>query len=310
MAPTLFPGVALITGASSGKHFIHAHLLLSHNPNFLDPKYHNSNIHDPNSKKDHQSHTLRNTGIGKATATSFAQEGCPHIVLADISTPSLQETHTSLTSLYPTTTFLAIQTDISSPSSVRDLFRKTLREFHRVDYAVNCAGVLGTAKKSHEMTLEEFDHVVNVDYRGSWLCSREELKCMVGQEPLETHDGRQGNRGVIVNVASQLGIVARPQAHTEEIVAAYCSAKAAIIGLTKSDALDYSAHNIRVNCVCPGVIETPLINDKVRKAISIAPMNRAGTPQEIADCILFLCSPKASFVQGAALVADGGYTIN
>jgi NAD(P)-dependent dehydrogenase (short-subunit alcohol dehydrogenase family) len=93
-------------------------------------------------------------------------------------------------------------------------------------------------------------------------------------------------------------------------IAAYCSAKAAIIGLTKSDALDYSAHNIRVNCVCPGVIETPLINDEVRKAISIAPMNRAGTPEEIADCVLFLCSPKSSFVQGAALVADGGYTIN
>jgi NAD(P)-dependent dehydrogenase (short-subunit alcohol dehydrogenase family) len=93
-------------------------------------------------------------------------------------------------------------------------------------------------------------------------------------------------------------------------IAAYCSAKAAIIGLTKSDALDYSEHNIRVNCVCPGVIETPLINDEVRKAISIAPMNRAGTPEEVADCILFLCSPKSSFVQGAALVADGGYTIN
>jgi NAD(P)-dependent dehydrogenase (short-subunit alcohol dehydrogenase family) len=97
---------------------------------------------------------------------------------------------------------------------------------------------------------------------------------------------------------------------TQIQTAAYCSAKAAIIGLTKSDALDYSAHNIRVNCVCPGVIETPLINDEVRKAISIAPMDRAGTPEEIADCILFLCSPKSSFVQGAALVADGGYTIN
>jgi NAD(P)-dependent dehydrogenase (short-subunit alcohol dehydrogenase family) len=106
-----------------------------------------------------------------------------------------------------------------------------------------------------------------------------------------------------------------PVSKEEEIlmqihIAAYCSAKAAIIGLTKSDALDYSEHNIRVNCVCPGVIETPLINDEVRKAISIAPMNRAGTPEEVADCILFLCSPKSSFVQGAALVADGGYTIN
>ncbi|KAG9655473.1 oxidoreductase, partial [Aureobasidium melanogenum] len=260
MSSTLFPGVALITGASSG--------------------------------------------IGKATATAFAQEDCTRIVLADISEASLNRIHSSLSQTFPSVEFLAVATDISSPSSVRDLFRKTLDRFQRLDYAVNCAGVLGAAKKSHEMTLEEFDHIVNVDYRGSWLCSREELKIMVNQEPLEIQNGRQGNRGVIVNVASQLGIVARPQAP------AYCSAKAAIIGLTKSDALDYSAHNIRVNCVCPGVIETPLINDEVRKAISIAPMNRAGTPEEIADCILFLCSPKSSFVQGAALVADGGYTIN
>ncbi|CAD0107278.1 unnamed protein product [Aureobasidium uvarum] len=176
MSTTLFPGVALITGASSG--------------------------------------------IGKATATAFAQEGCTRIVLADISTASLSTTSSSLSSSFPSVQFHAIVTDISSPDSVRNLFRKTLDVFQRLDYA------------------------------------------------------------------------------------------AAIIGLTKSDALDYSAHNIRVNCVCPGVIETPLINDEVRKAISIAPMNRAGTPEEIADCILFLCSPKASFVQGAALVADGGYTIN
>jgi NAD(P)-dependent dehydrogenase (short-subunit alcohol dehydrogenase family) len=87
-----------------------------------------------------------------------------------------------------------------------------MEQFNRLDYAVNCAGVLGTAKKSHEMTLEEFDSIVNVDYRGSWLCSREELKIMVNQEPLPISNGRQGNRGVIVNVASQLGIVARPQA--------------------------------------------------------------------------------------------------
>ncbi|THZ12443.1 NAD(P)-binding protein [Aureobasidium pullulans] len=224
MPSTLFPGVALITGASSG--------------------------------------------IGKATATSFAQEGCTRVVLADISEASLTTTQESLTKSYPDTQFLAIPTDISSPEAVRNLFRKAVEKFGRIDYAVNCAGVLGAAKKSHEMTLEEFDHIVNVDYRGSWLCSREELKVMVNQEPLETHDGRKGSRGAIVNVASQLGIVARPQAP------AYCSAKAAIIGLTKSDALDYSEHNIRVNCVCPGVVETPLINDEVRKAISIAPMNR------------------------------------
>lgn len=151
-------------------------------------------------------------GIGKATATSFTQEGCTRIVLADISEASLTTTQESLTKSYPDTQFLAIPTDISSPEAVRNLFRKAVEKFGRIDYAVNCAGVLGAAKKSHEMTLEEFDHIVNVDYRGSWLCSREELKVMVNQEPLETHDGRKGSRGAIVNVASQLGIVARPQA--------------------------------------------------------------------------------------------------
>jgi NAD(P)-dependent dehydrogenase (short-subunit alcohol dehydrogenase family) len=154
----------------------------------------------------------QNTGIGKATATAFAQEGCTRIVLADISSTSLDQTTSTLSSSFPSVQFLAVLTDISSPSSVRDLFRKTMDEFRRLDYAVNCAGVLGAAKKSHEMTLEEFDHIVNVDYRGSWLCSREELKIMVNQEPLSTANGRQGNRGVVVNVASQLGIVARPQA--------------------------------------------------------------------------------------------------
>lgn len=133
-------------------------------------------------------------------------------MLADISEASLTTTQQSLAASYPNTQFLAIPTDISSPEAVRNLFRKAIEKFSRIDYAVNCAGVLGAAKKSHEMTLEEFDHIVNVDYRGSWLCSREELKVMVHQEPLETHDGRKGSRGVIVNVASQLGIVARPQA--------------------------------------------------------------------------------------------------
>jgi NAD(P)-dependent dehydrogenase (short-subunit alcohol dehydrogenase family) len=185
MSSTLFPGVAVITGASSGKPL-------------------QSIITNP--------YTNQTIGIGKATATAFAQEGCTRIVLADISSTSLTTTTSTLSTLFPSVHFLAILTDISSPSSVRDLFRKTMDEFKRLDYAVNCAGVLGTAKKSHEMTLEEFDHIVNVDYRGSWLCSREELKIMVNQEPLPTSNGRQGNRGVIVNVASQLGIVARPQA--------------------------------------------------------------------------------------------------
>lgn len=166
------------------------------------------------------------------------------------------------------------------------------------------AGIIGAAQPSHLQTLSDFDKVLAVDYRGLWLCSRAAITQMLTQSPLPTHDGRPGNRGSVVNIASQLGIVARTTAP------AYCSAKAAVIGLTKADAIDYSKENIRINCVCPGVIDTPMVDEEVMKAKSIAPMDRPGTAQEVADCVLFLCSSKASFVQGSALVVDGGYIIN
>lgn len=100
------------------------------------------------------------------------------------------------------------------------------------------------------------------------------------------------------------------------MIAPYCASKAAIINMTKSDAIDYSVDDIRVNCVCPGVIETPMttgsqeVTDRLRPAINIAPMRRMGKPEEVADSVLFLCSSRASFIQGHALVVDGGYTIN
>ncbi|KAL1303036.1 hypothetical protein AAFC00_003348 [Neodothiora populina] len=260
---TLFPGVALVTGAASG--------------------------------------------IGRATAYGFAREGCTHIVIADVSLAGLEETFTNIKSAFPSANVLFKQTDISQPDQVSALLDLTIESFGRVDYACNCAGILDAPKRSHDMDLQDFDRMVSINYRGSWLCSREELKHMIKQEHLPSHDGRPGFRGSIVNVASQLGIVARPNAP------AYCSAKAAIINLTKSDAIDYSKDSIRVNCVCPGVIETPMIQPNMgylSSAIAIAPMNRCGTADEVADCILFLSSSKASFVQGAAMVVDGGYTIN
>ncbi|KAL2825502.1 hypothetical protein BDW59DRAFT_161729 [Aspergillus cavernicola] len=246
-------------------------------------------------------------GIGRAIACAFAREGCERIVIADRTESSLKAVHSQIEATFPIVKVLSCVVDLSSPEDVQRLLDSAIALFGRVDYAVNAAGILGASKRSHEMSVEEFDQVLQVDFRGCWLCSREELKHMVNQEPLPSHDGRPGNRGAIVNIASQLGIVARPTSP------AYCASKAAVIQMTKSDAIDYSEDNIRINCVCPGLIGTAMVLDNLdyfRPAIGISPMKRYGTVDEVADCVLFLCSSKATFMQGAALVVDGGYTIN
>ncbi|KAM0718714.1 hypothetical protein Q7P37_005785 [Cladosporium fusiforme] len=251
---SLYPGVALITGAASG--------------------------------------------ISQATAVSFAREGCTKLVLGDRDEQGLERTQKLIEEAIGAgkAKVLAIRTDVTSAEQIDHLVLSAVKEFGRIDYAVNGAGVLSNNKRSHDTTLEEFDFINSVNYRGCWLSSRAAIKQMLTQDPLPTHDGRPGSRGSIVNIASQLGVVGRPAAP------AYCGSKAA-----------YSKDLIRVNSVCPGVIDTPMTKpnaEVLEPAVSIAPMERMGTAQEVADCVLFLASSKASFVQGAAMVVDGGYTIN
>ncbi|KAK0309014.1 hypothetical protein LTR01_004895 [Friedmanniomyces endolithicus] len=260
---SLFPGVALITGAGSG--------------------------------------------IGQATALSFAREGCEKVVLADRNEQGLDETRAGIQKVNSECEVYDVKIDVSSAESVDYLVEEAVKHFGRVDYCCNAAGVLSNNERSDATTPEEFDRINGINYRGCWLCSRAEIKQMLKQEPLATHDGRKGNRGSVVNIASQLGIVGRPAAP------AYCGSKAAVISMTRCDAIDYSKDNIRINCVCPGVIDTPMTRpnmDVLGSAIAIAPMDRSGTAQEVADCVLFLASSKATFVQGSALVVDGGYVIN
>ncbi|KAL4793662.1 hypothetical protein BDV19DRAFT_390870 [Aspergillus venezuelensis] len=263
VASTLFPGVALVTGAASG--------------------------------------------IGRATARLFAREGCRRLVLVDRNVSGLQETQSMLSSSHADVSTLVSETDIRCPESVSAMVKASVERFKRIDYAVNAAGLMSSPSRSHETTLEEFDRINSVDYRGLWLVAREVIGQMRVQEPLETHDGRPGNRGSLVNVSSVLGQVARPNA------APYCGAKGAVISMTQADAIDkYSKDNIRINCVCPGVISTPMVLPNVgyyEPEIMMQTLQRLGTADEIADCILFLSSSKASFVQGAAMVVDGGYTI-
>ncbi|KAG7109747.1 hypothetical protein HYQ44_011500 [Verticillium longisporum] len=247
------------------------------------------------------------TGIGAAVAKRFAQSGCTRLALTDINAESLAKTRSALREIRPEAQICSMEGDISNDSFVSSFAKHVSQTFGRVDYAVFSAGVLGASLRSHETPVADFDRITNINYRGTWLSSRAILSIMLEQETLAEHP-RQ--RGAIVNIASQLGIVARPAA------AAYCASKAAVINMTRSDAIDYSKDGIRINCVCPGVIETPMtigseeVAQRLKPAIDIAPMQRMGTPEEVADAVLFLCSTRASFVQGHAVVVDGGYTIN
>ncbi|KKY23336.1 putative short-chain dehydrogenase reductase family [Diplodia seriata] len=258
---TLFPGVAVITGAGG-------------------------------------------TGIGNATALAFVEAGCTKLAITDINPDSLNDTVKQIQWENPLADVYAEAGDIADETFVDHFVNKVARQYGRIDYCVNSAGILSRNESSTDMSTAAFDRVNNINYRGCWLTSRAQLKVMLRQEPLPSHDeARAPQRGSIVNIASQLGIVGRPKAP-------------AVIALTRADAIDYSAHGIRVNCICPGVIESPMttgtaeVTERLKPAIGIAPMKRMGKPSEVADAALFLCSTKASFVQGHAMVVDGGYVIN
>ncbi|KAK1573146.1 short-chain dehydrogenase [Colletotrichum navitas] len=247
------------------------------------------------------------TGIGSAVAKGFARSGCSRIAITDLNKKSLADTREAIGQIDPETQVMSQEGDISDEGFVNTFVEKANERFGRIDYSISCAGILGESLRSHETSTTAFDRITNVNYKGSWLVSRAVLRNMLSQKPYEEHPGQ---RGAIVNIASQLGIVARPAA------APYCASKAAIINMTRSDAIDYSRDGIRVNCVCPGMIATPMTTasqeliQRLKPAIDIAPMRRMGKPEEVADAVLFLCSSQSSFIQGHALVVDGGYTIN
>jgi NAD(P)-dependent dehydrogenase (short-subunit alcohol dehydrogenase family) len=189
--PTLFPGVALVTGAA-GTGWRHSF------PTF-------STLTDW--------HVL-NAGIGAGVAKAFASAGCTRIAITDLNEKLLNDTLMSIAASNPSVKLHAVAGDISNEKFVNAFIEEVVHKFGRLDYVVNCAGILGSNKPSGEETLEDFDRVNNVNYRGLWLCSRAEIRVMLKQDVLESHDGDglRGQRGSIVNIASQLGIVGRPGA--------------------------------------------------------------------------------------------------
>jgi len=204
--------------------------------------------------------------------------------------------------------------DVSSPESVASAYAAAKETFTRIDYSVHCAGIIVFGGPSVESTVEDFDKQNTVNYRGLWLCSREAIKIMRSQTlDSEAYPDNQiptgrAQRGAVVNISSGLALYA--QANSP----AYCGAKAGVLALTRSDAIDYVADRVRVNAVLPGIIETPMTNPNPEtrawleaNPVQKTPMKRFGQPEEIADVVVFLAGNRASYVTGASWCVDGGF---
>ncbi len=244
------------------------------------------------------------SGIGQAIAKKLAEEGAK-VVIVDISEQGGNKTVKMIQGNGGEAFF--IRSDISRSGEVENMVARTVEKYGRLDCAVNNAGVEAKLGDTVEQTTEsDFDRVIGMNVKGTWLCMKYEI--------MQMHKQGSGN---IVSTASSFGLLATAGNP------AYCATKAAIINLTREMALDYGPHGIRVNCICPGAIETPrfrgfppqssLAGMSAEKREELIRLNKAllrmGLPEEVAYGVLFLVSDEASFITGHALVIDGGQTI-
>ena len=238
------------------------------------------------------------SGLGRATAKAFAAAGAK-VALADANAEAARAAADQLAGLgYQA---LAISCDVADDAQVEAMVASTVSHFGRLDAAYNNAGVQNTPAEAAESTREDFDRVVSVNLRGVWSCMKFELRQM-----------RKQGSGAIVNCSSIGGLIGGAGRGT------YHAAKHGVLGLTTSAALEYAAQGIRINAVCPGLIQTPMSDqmmaagqaDALDAMLKDVPVGRLGRADEIADAVLWLCSSAASLVVGHALAVDGGYTIH
>src|SRR6266404_468421 len=237
------------------------------------------------------------SGLGLATAKAFAESGAS-VALADWNEKAVRSATAELAAQGHNA--LAIHCDVADDEQVEAMVEQTVATFGRLDAAYNNAGVQNIVAETADAPREDFDRVTAINLRGVWSCMKFELRQM-----------RKQGSGAVVNCSSIGGLVGAPGRGT------YHAAKHGVLGLTKSAALEYAARGIRINAVCPGLIQTPMSDqmvaggqaDALREMMKDIPIGRVGRAEEIADAVLWLCSSAASLVVGHALAVDGGYTI-
>lgn len=236
------------------------------------------------------------SGIGRTCALTFAGAGAK-VVVADVQAEGGNATVALINGNGDEATF--VETDVSVAKDVESLISRTVATYGGLDMAYNNAGIEPPVAKTADIVEEDWDNVISINMKSIWLCMKYEIKAML-----------ERGGGAIVNMASVVGFLGQPE------MASYVAGKHAVLGLTRTAALEYVADNIRVNAVCPAIVDTPMVDrftngdaEVVAALTAQYPIKRLLDPQEVADAVLWLCSDKASYLNGHSLVMDGGFSI-